>query len=268
LSSTFLPQILGAGGMLASSEWIYWEALSLMIGTFGIIPLSVHTIPTQLITFQFMGPYSLGIALSIRLGATLPVNVNRSKQIVVDAFIISIVTFGTLSVIMFIYQDWFISIFTTTSDVIIGCHSIWDKVCIYAFCLSVYGIFMGVCVGLGMQWTLGIGTFITLWIIGLPSAYYFSVVKNGGIVMAWTTVWPPYVLLPIALGIAVINADWHTIANDIRIREGQELIEERRPSFIKINGVINANSNQTLSQQQALLLHSAYDESDKMYGSI
>jgi MATE family multidrug resistance protein len=38
---------LGLGGMLATSEWIYWESLTLLIGTMGVIPLSVHTIPTQ-----------------------------------------------------------------------------------------------------------------------------------------------------------------------------------------------------------------------------
>ena len=38
---------LGLGGMLATSEWIYWESLTLLIGTMGVVPLSVHTIPTQ-----------------------------------------------------------------------------------------------------------------------------------------------------------------------------------------------------------------------------
>lgn len=254
--------------MLASSEWIYWETLSLMIGTFGIVPLSVHTIPTQIITILFMGPYSMGIALSIRLGATLPVNVNRSKQIVIDTFIISVITFGSLSIIMYAYQDWFISIFTTSHDVVIGCHAIWFKVCIYSFFLSIYGIFMGVCVALGMQWTLGIGTFITLWMIGIPSAYYFSVVQNGGIIMAWSTVWPPYVLLPIALTIAITNVNWNAIANDIRIREGVELIEERRPSFVKMNGILPTTN---CNQKQPLLTTVISDSNasnNKMYGSI
>ena len=89
---------------------------------------------------------------------------------------------------------------------------------------------MGSCVGLGMQWTLGIGTFIALWIIGLPSAYYLSVVKGGGINMAWSTVWPPYIVLPFALTIAIVRADWDEIAREIRQREGAELIESRRPS--------------------------------------
>lgn len=218
--------------MLASSEWIYWETLSLMIGTFGIVPLSVHTIPTQLIMVTFMGPYSLGLALSIRLGATIPVLVSRAKQTVIDTFVFSIIVFGATAMIMYMQQDWLISLFTEADDVIDGCHKIWWKVSTYSFCLSIYGIYMGVCVGLGMQWTLGIGTFVALWIFGLPSGYFLAVVKNGGIDMAWSTVWPPYVILPIALTIAIVRADWDEIAHDIRQRESVELIESRRPSLI------------------------------------
>ena len=45
-------QALGAGDILASSEWIYWET-SLIIGRFRTVPLSVHTtISTQVISID------------------------------------------------------------------------------------------------------------------------------------------------------------------------------------------------------------------------
>ena len=250
--------------MLASSEWIYWETLSLMIGTFGIVPLSVHTIPTQLIMMTFIGPYSLGLALSIRLGATIPVLVPRAKQTVIDTFIFSITVFGAIAILMYIQQDWLISLFTKSDAVINGCHEIWWKVCTYSLCLSIYGIYMGTCVGLGMQWTLGIGTFTALWIFGLPSGYYLAVVKDGGINMAWSTVWPPYIALPIALTVAIVRADWDEIAREIRRREGVELIESRRPSFLTPSAR-NSINNSTI-QYQPLLLPSKIDE--QQYGSI
>ena len=225
------------GGILASSEWIYWETLSLMIGTFGVIPLSVHTIPTQLIMVTFMGPLSLGIALSIRLGATLPVSVARAKQTVIDSFVVSIAVFGTLTYFMYIKQEFIVHIFTTSDAVMAGCGEIWWKVCTFNFLLAIYGVFMGTCVGLGMQWTLGIATVVTLWLIGLPTAYFLSVLQGGGINSAWTAVWPPYVAIVISLTIAVMRADWHLIADDIRIREGVELLI-RRPSIAGNDGVI------------------------------
>lgn len=200
-----------------------------MIGTFGVIPLSVHTIPTQLIMVTFMGPLSLGIALSIRLGATLPVSVVRAKQTVFDSFFGSLVVFGLLTYIMYIKQDTIVHIFTTSDAVMAGCREIWWKVCTFNFLLAVYGVFMGICIGLGMQWTLGIATVATLWLVGLPMAYYLSVLQGGGINAAWSSVWPPYVVIVLSLAIAVGRADWNQIADDIRIREGVELLF-RRPS--------------------------------------
>lgn len=250
--------------MLASSEWIYWETLSLMIGTFGIVALSVHTIPTQLIMMTFMGPYSLGLALSIRLGATIPVSVARAKQTLMDTFIFSVVTFGAVAILMYIEQDWLISLFTKSNDVVNGCHEIWWKVSTYSFCLSIYGIYMGACVGLGMQWTLGIGTFVALWIFGLPSGYYLAVVQGGGINMAWSTVWPPYIIMPIVLTIAIVRADWYEIAREIRQREGVELMESRRPSFLTTS-TRNSITNNAI-QYQALLTPSKVDE--QQYGAI
>jgi MATE family multidrug resistance protein len=79
---------LGLGGMLACSEWIYWEALTLVIGrTLGIIPLSVHTIPTQVIMVSFMIPLGVGVALSVRLGVILSQSVRRAKELVVSCFV-------------------------------------------------------------------------------------------------------------------------------------------------------------------------------------
>lgn len=250
------------------SEWIYWEALALLIGTFGIVPLSVHTIPAQIIMITFMGPYSLGIALSIRLGATLPVLVSRAQQTTIDCFVVSVTVFGLLSVLMYAQQDWLISLFTTSDAVIHGCHDIWWDVCLYSFVLSIYGIHMGACVGLGMQWTLGNATIISLWMVGLPSTYYLAVVRGGGIQMAWSLVWPPYILLPIVLTISIVRADWNEIARDIRKREGLELTDGGRPLFL-LSPMRHRQKNSTdttMQQQQPLLLSSKVE--DPVYGSI
>jgi multidrug resistance protein, MATE family len=214
---------LGAGGMLASSEWIYWETLSLIIGRFGVIPLSVHTIPTQVIMVSFMGPLGLGIALSIRLGATLPNSVARAKRTVRDCLIFSFVVFGGMAVAMYTERYAIYSWFTSNANVIKGCEEIWFKVCMYSLQLSIFGVLMGACVGLGMQWTLGTTTVVVLWIFGLPAAYFMAVVRDGGLNAAWTAIWPPYLVINLVLGAAIIVADWDNIAQKIRIREGIEL---------------------------------------------
>lgn len=212
-------QALGAGGMLASSEWIYWETLSLVIGTFGVVPLSVHTIPTQVIMLTFMVPLGLGIALSIRLGATLPISVARAKQTVRDCLIVGVVLFGAMAAIMYKERVAIFSLFTTSEAVRTGCEEIWWKVCMYSFHLGIFGVLMGTCVGLGMQWTLGCTTIVVLWIIGLPAAYYLAVIRGGGLNAAWSAIWPPYVVINFTLAFSIVQADWEKIAKDIRNRE-------------------------------------------------
>jgi len=112
---------LGAGGMLAASEWWYWEVLCLLIGTLGVLPLSVHTVPTQVLTVSFMMPVGIGIALSIRLGATLPRNVKRAQQLVVGCVLVSTILFAIMSIIMWTCRESIFRIFSTEQEVLEVC---------------------------------------------------------------------------------------------------------------------------------------------------
>lgn len=214
--------LLGVGGMLASLEWIYWEALSLIIGTLGVIPLSVHTIPTQVILVTFMAPLGLGVALSIRLGATLPNNVLRAKELVAGCYLVGTVLFGAMAILMYVWRHAVFRFFTTQAQVLEGCEMIWTKVCFYFFNLSIFGITMGTATGLGMQWTLGIATLVALWCLGLPASYYFAVVQGQGINAAWEWIWPPYMAINVFMIFAFMLKDWDEVAKQIRIREGLE----------------------------------------------
>jgi hypothetical protein len=114
--------------------------------------------------------------------------------------------------------------------------------------LGIFGVLMGACVGLGMQWTLGITTIVVLWIFGLPAAYYMSVVQGGGLNAAWSAIWPPYFIINFILATAIIRADWEEIAHDIRRREGAELVilkpgDVEVQSFIDTYGSTQSHSN-------------------------
>lgn len=237
---------LGAGGMLASSEWLYWETLSLLVGTLGVLPLSVHTIPTQVLTVSFMIPIGIATALSIRLGVTLPRSVKRAQQLVVVCGLVSTALFAVMSAFLWIFRTRIFWLFTAEQDVLVvstvgsivfwvllaqahsstvlfslqGCEQIWWKVVVYFFFLAIFGINMGIATGLGMQWTLGVVTFVFLWALGLPAMYFFSLVRGGGLGAAWTWVYPPYVFMNVVLIAAFFRADWHAISANICKREG------------------------------------------------
>ena len=53
---------LGLGGVIAQSEWVFWEALGLIVGKLGIIAMSVHTIPNQIVMNVSTIPIAFGIA--------------------------------------------------------------------------------------------------------------------------------------------------------------------------------------------------------------
>lgn len=213
--------ILSIGGMLASFEWVYWEALALIIGSLGVLPLSAHTVPTQIMFFGFMIPLGLGIALAIRLGSLISKNVQRARYVAMGTCSLGGIFFAIISIVMYYYRNVLYNIFTKEKDVIDLCEQIWFHVCLYFFLLSFFGIINGLCIGLGMQWTLGIITLISLWCFGLPASYYFAVIQNGGLEAAWVFIWPPYLIIDIyMLFSAFIVADWDQISTTIRIREG------------------------------------------------
>jgi MATE family multidrug resistance protein len=213
---------LGLGGMLASSEWIYWEVLSLCIGTLGVIPLSVHTVPTQVVMMFFMFPLGVGIALAVRLGATLPRCAKRAKRLTIGCYIGSTLLFGAFSIFIYLGRSFIFSIFTNEPEVLEGCERIWWKVSVFYFNLSVYGINMGIATGLGKQWMFGIVTVISLWGFSLPGMYYFAILKGGGLDTAWSFIYYPYIAMNIYFLYAFWTEDWERIRMDIRIREGMD----------------------------------------------
>lgn len=213
---------LGAGGMLASGEWIWWECISLLIGTLGIIPLSVHTIPTQVSTVAIMVPLGIGTGLAIRVGATLPHNVARAKTLVKGTLLWSMILFVTVSVAMYVGRETIFRLFTSNPIILEGAEEIWWKVVVYYFNICIFGIFTGIATGLGMQWTLGFVNLVFLWFLALPGLYVYAIRYDGGLNVAWTWIYPPYFGMLAILAYKFIVADWDDIAVKIRKREGIE----------------------------------------------
>ena len=213
---------LGVGGMLSSLEWVYWESLALIIGTMGVLPLSAHTVPSQVMFIMFMFPMGIGIALAVRLGAAMTHNVRLAKLLAAGTLLCSFMFFSMLSLLMYRYRYVLFSIFTKEDEVIDLCDKIWFDVCLYFVILSCFAVNMGISTGLGMQWTFGTLTVVSLWLLGLPASYLFAVVQDGGLKAAWRCIWPPYLLVNIAAVATFLTSDWNEISSSIRIREGAE----------------------------------------------
>lgn len=211
---------LGAGGILASSEWAWWELLTLMIGTLGVVPLSVHAIPTQVILTTFMLPYGIGIALAIRIGATLPTDYRRAKKLTIWSVIVSFVLFTIISVVMYMMREQICSLFSSDPDVLEGAKEIWWKIVFTFFHTCCFGIVAGISYGLGMQWAQGWATAGFMWLFSLPALYIHAIVFDGGLSAAWTWIYPPYMGINTFMAFQFINADWEAISRSVQKREG------------------------------------------------
>lgn len=217
---------LGVGGMFAQSEWVFWEALGLVIGLLGIVPLSVHTIPNQVTMLLCLAPFSAGTALTIRMGITLPISVGHAKKIALVATLLVTVFFALVNLLVYVLSDPIIGFFTNDKEVIELAQDVWWKVCVFNESVAIFGILAGVANGLGMQWTLAGVNVFWLWVFGLPAIYYFAVTQEGGLDAAWTWINFPYVGMNACLIIAFIRTNWNDVAHRIQDKEGIDPSEE------------------------------------------
>lgn len=217
---------LGFGGMLAMSEWIFWEIFSLIVGSMGQVQLGAHTIATQVITVGQDISLAFGIALSIRIGFTLPRNPMRARSIATITCFWSVIMFGIISWMMYAQRNFIFANFTDDAAMLATCQDIWWLVSWWFFNLSIFNVLAGIAYGLGLQWTLGKINSLSLWGFGLPAAFYFALVQEGGIKAAWMWINPPYILINCVLLLVISRVDWDKISEEIRIRESMNLNDE------------------------------------------
>jgi Na+-driven multidrug efflux pump len=195
------------------------ECRCLGVGQLGVIPLAIHTIPTQVVTLGYLIPQSIGTALSTRLGTLLPQDVRLSKQLVIWSFVACSILFGAMSLALFAFRGIIIRILVLEDEVIEGCERIWWKVCVNFFLWCVFGFNEAIAVALGLQWTLGWLTIVIMWIFALPCTWYFGIVKYQSIDVVWSWLIAPYAIMDVALMVSFICQDWDKISEEIRERE-------------------------------------------------
>ncbi|KAL3930026.1 MAG: hypothetical protein SGBAC_011948 [Bacillariaceae sp.] len=209
---------LGMGGMLAQCEWVFWEASGLVIGLLGVIPLSVHTIPSQVLMLLWLPPLSAGTALSIRMGNTMTTSVKMTKKLVVSGTLLIVSAYAVLNMIIYIQAKPIILLFTSDTEVLEIAEQMWWKMCTFSQLCSLFGALCGIATGLGMQWTLASINLIWLWVFGLPTLYYFAIVRGGGLEAAWTCINIPYAGMDVSLLIAFANVNWEKFAEDLKVK--------------------------------------------------
>lgn len=99
-----------------------------MVGSLGVIPLSAHTIPNQVIMIACQFPFSFGTALAIRMGHVLSRSVEHAKHLVAGTTFLSTAFFIVVSIGIYYSSGWICATFTSDDEVIALVQSIWLKV--------------------------------------------------------------------------------------------------------------------------------------------
>mmetsp|Transcript_116593 Transcript_116593/g.238489 ORF Transcript_116593/g.238489 Transcript_116593/m.238489 type:complete len:561 (+) Transcript_116593:245-1927(+) len=231
---------LGLGGVVAQCEWVFWEALGLVVGKLGVVAMTAHTIPIQIIMNVSILPFACGIALAVRMGITLPNSVARARCIAACVIGISLPLFGIISVLLYAYRKVWISIFldlhadeiddgSIGSDADIGIdadndsavvydltESIWTLVSIFFPVVSLFMLLSGVSSALGKQWVLGTINFFWLWVFGMPIIYYTSIMReDGGLRDGWFWMDVAYGGITVSLIAVFTTTDWYGIQKAI-----------------------------------------------------
>lgn len=209
---------LSLGGVISLSEWWLWETICFLVGTFGVVPLVVHSIAYNLVPLLFMPTLGIQIGMTVRMGQIIAYDIVKAKLLAVWCMFFT-VTFGAiLATCLYIFRVDIAMLFTDDIEVVEGCKQIWGNLSYYVFILHVFGINSAILRVLGLQWRMAMIIFGFLWFIVLPTIIYFAVHRGGGLDAVWTILPICYTILQVFLASSYLTADWESIGREIHDR--------------------------------------------------
>jgi len=209
---------LSLGGVVSLSEWWLWETVCFIVGTFGVVPLVVHSIAYNLVPLLFMPTLGVQIGLTVRMGQIIAYDYVKAKLLATWCMIYTVGFGAILSTCLYIFRIEITMIFTDDMEVVEGCKEIWARLSIYIFILHFFGVNCAILRVLGMQWRMAMIIFGFLWFVVLPSILYFAVHQGGGLDAVWNILPICYSIMQVLLALSYLTADWEAIGREIHDR--------------------------------------------------
>lgn len=241
---------LSLGGVLSLSEWWFWETNCFIVGSFGIVPLCVHTIAYNLVPLLFMIPLGICIGLQVRMGNVLAFDVLRAKKMAAWCMGFTTILAAVVASALYMMRVPIVLLFSKDPQVLQGCEDIWPKLCIYIFIIYIFGINSAILRSLGMQWHMAAIIFGTCWCGALPTIVYFAIYRGGGLNAVWTILPFWYVFMQVLLVLCyTVFCDWdkigqairdehmkrHSLADGLDLKDAEVAANEKTPLIIEYN---------------------------------
>lgn len=196
------------------------------MGSFGIVPLCVHTIAYNLVPLLFMIPLGISIGLTVRMGSVISTDVKKAKLMAAWCMGFTIVVAAVVSSLLYQFRIPIAKLFSDDPEVIQGCQEIWPKLCCYVFIIYIFGINSAILRALGLQWRMAAIIFVCLWLGTLPAIVIFAIQKQGGLDAVWSILPCFYILMQILLAASYLTLDWDKISLCIREKEREHMLLE------------------------------------------
>ncbi|HDZ57351.1 MAG TPA: MATE family efflux transporter [Pseudomonas xinjiangensis] len=167
--------LLGLGlpiGVALFAETSMFCVIALLIGGLGAVVVASHQVALNFSSLTFMVPFSLGLAITVRVGHNLGLNGARAGLFAAKAGILVALGYAIFAAaFMFGLADWIPLLYTNDPEIIALAASLFVYAALYQFSDAVQVACAGALRGYQDTRLPMVFTLISYWAIGLPSGY-------------------------------------------------------------------------------------------------
>lgn len=168
-------ELIGLGfpiGMALFAETSMFAVIALLIGSLGAIVVAAHQVTLNFTSLAFMVPFSLGLAITVRVGHNLGRGGARDAMLATKVGLVLALLFAAIAAaIMFMLARHIPLIYTQDPQVVALASSLFALAALYQFSDAVQVACAGALRGFQDTRLPMLLTMIAYWLIGLPTGY-------------------------------------------------------------------------------------------------
>ncbi|MFA5677940.1 MAG: MATE family efflux transporter [Pseudomonas sp.] len=176
--------LLGLGlpiGISLFSETSMFALIALLIGSLGAVVVASHQVALNLTSIVFMVPFSLGLAITVRVGHNLGMLGARAGLFAAKVgMAVSLFCACVSATLIYLLADWLPYIYTNHPQVLALSTSLLFYAALYQFSDSLQVACAGALRGYQDTRAPMLLTMIAYWLIGLPSGYLLGLTDVFG----------------------------------------------------------------------------------------
>ena len=174
-----LGQLFGLGfpiGIALFAETSMFCVIALLIGGMGAIVVASHQVAINFSSLAFMVPFSLGLAITVRVGHNLGRNGARAALFAAKVGTVVALGFATIAAGgMYLFAEQIPLLYTQDAEVIALAASLFVLAALYQFSDAVQVACAGALRGFQDTRLPMLLTMIAYWLIGLPAGYLLGI---------------------------------------------------------------------------------------------